>query len=187
MSTLTFRTIAPLMLPVVATRDLDRVAHHRVMRGGHLMIETTIDGNMLGTFSTYGPAEAAACEALERDCACRSCGDYSLAPMCAACAESDPPTGGWGDPEPGDGPARTYTCFVDGCSAQPVHMHGDNPLCCAHYAEYSGTRCLCTNVPSICETCDGEGRIPCGDGCGDQAGGWAETCPDCDGKSIVLV
>ena len=100
----TRRAIPPLMLPVVQTRDLDRIAHHRVMIGGQLMLKTTVDGNVLGVFSTYGPAEAAACEALSRDCACRSCGDYSLAPLCPACLESDPPTGGWGDPEPGDGP-----------------------------------------------------------------------------------
>lgn len=36
-----------------------------------------------------------------------------------------------------------------------------------------------------CATCDGEGRIPCG-GYGDQAGGWAETCPDCEGKTAIL-
>ena len=33
-----------------------------------------------------------------------------------------------------------------------------------------------------CATCDGEGRIPVA-GYGDQAGGWAETCPDCGGHS----
>lgn len=37
--------------------------------------------------------------------------------------------------------------------------------------------------PNACATCDGEGRIPA-DGSGDQAGGWAETCPDCEGKGM---
>jgi hypothetical protein len=36
-----------------------------------------------------------------------------------------------------------------------------------------------------CTTCDGEGRIPCG-GYGDQAGGWAETCPDCAGRAVLV-
>ena len=33
---------------------------------------------------------------------------------------------------------------------------------------------------AACPTCEGEGRIPAG-GWGDQAGGYAQTCPDCEG------
>lgn len=35
-------------------------------------------------------------------------------------------------------------------------------------------------LPATCELCNGEGRIPAY-GYGDQAGGYAETCPDCSG------
>ena len=36
-----------------------------------------------------------------------------------------------------------------------------------------------------CETCGGDGRIPAY-GTGDQAGGYAETCPDCNGKGTFI-
>ena len=42
--------------------------------------------------------------------------------------------------------------------------------------------CVAEMRAPICETCNGERRIPAG-GWGDQAGGWAETCPDCGGHS----
>lgn len=32
-----------------------------------------------------------------------------------------------------------------------------------------------------CPACNGEGRIPCANGCGDQAGGYADTCQECKG------
>lgn len=50
--------------------------------------------------------------------------------------------------------------------------HGD----CATATELDGG--------AICPTCEGDGRIPA-DGCGDQAGGWAETCPDCNGNLLM--
>jgi len=39
-----------------------------------------------------------------------------------------------------------YFCMVEDCTEPPTHMHGDNPLCCTHYAEYSGESCGCTPV-----------------------------------------
>lgn len=40
--------------------------------------------------------------------------------------------------------------------------------------------------PVACIECDGEGRIPSHDCCGDQAGGWAETCDACNGTGLAV-
>jgi hypothetical protein len=45
---------------------------------------------------------------------------------------------------------------------------------CATVAELDGG----SSPAAACPTCEGEGRIPAG-GWGDQAGGYAQTCPDC--------
>lgn len=80
--------VAPFLSPlVVPTPDLMRVAHHRVIEDGRLVIKTTIDGEALGTFEDYGPAEAAAVLALLRGVACLGCGDHSLPEYCSACVE----------------------------------------------------------------------------------------------------
>ena len=59
-----------------------------------------------------------------------------------------------------------------------------NPETLVMRADEPSQQAACVAEPRapICETCNGEHRIPAG-GWGDQAGGWAETCPDCDGHS----
>lgn len=42
---------------------------------------------------------------------------------------------------------RRYWCFVDGCSYEPRHMFGDNPLCCGHYGEIAKIWCDCADSP----------------------------------------
>lgn len=74
---------------------------------------------------------------------CPTCEGEGRIPCGDGCGDQ---AGGWAETCPdcdGKTPARAYLCFVDDCSAQPMHMHGDNPLCCTHYAEYSGLKCLC--------------------------------------------
>ena len=39
---------------------------------------------------------------------------------------------------------------------------------------------------SICEVCDGDGRVPA-DGCGELSGGWSNICDVCDGEGKCLL
>jgi hypothetical protein len=76
---------------------------------------------------------------------------------------------------------KDFDCFVDGryVGSRPNYRAGDE--LCDEIAYDLCEQGLVDDLPEvICTTCEGEGRIPCG-GYGDQAGGWAETCPDCAG------
>lgn len=73
--------------------------------------------------------------------------------------------------------AVVYDLLMDyaerGLVDPPADAPGDD---CPDHGPYADDDC-----PKCCTTCDGEGRIPAY-GYGDQAGGYAETCPDCDGR-----
>lgn len=81
--------------------------------------------------------------------------------------------GGWEKfgPHPFD-PAKTVRHFRPRLftAGPPVPPSGDDPTAPADPDP----------APGYCETCGGEGRLPA-NGCGDQAGGYAETCQDCRG------
>lgn len=70
-----------------------------------------------------------------------------------------------------DGDSDADECAAD---VNALVIRGDEPV--QHSA------CVAEPRAPICETCNGERRIPAG-GWGDQAGGWAETCPDCGGQA----
>ena len=70
-----------------------------------------------------------------------------------------------------DGDSDADECAAD---VNALVIRGDEP------SQHSA--CVAEPRAPICETCNGERRIPAG-GWGDQAGGWAETCPDCGGQA----
>jgi hypothetical protein len=70
-----------------------------------------------------------------------------------------------------DGDSDADECAAD---VEALVIRGDDPT--------RVSACVGEPVVVVCATCDGEGRIPVA-GYGDQAGGWAETCPDCGGHS----
>lgn len=78
---------------------------------------------------------------------------------------------------------KDFDCFVDSryVGSRPNYRAGDE--LCNEIAYDLAEQGLIDTLPTdvFCSTCDGEGRIPAY-GTGDQAGGYAETCPDCDGR-----
>ena len=70
-----------------------------------------------------------------------------------------------------------FELLSSGATATASALDGDSDA-----DECAASACVGEPVAVVCATCDGEGRIPVA-GYGDQAGGWAETCPDCGGHS----
>lgn len=97
-------------------------------------------------------------------------------------------------------PARVAALIERGCEVRPndysetmrdLYMQGiyvgtvEAALTVNDYGECADCGALVGRndqdaVPAACPGCDGRGWIAAY-GTGDQAGGWAETCPDCGG------
>lgn len=84
--------------------------------------------------------------------------------------------------------ALDHGCAIEDIAADTLVIRAAAPGQSAAYPVQADALLLEADAvlsEAVCETCEGEGRIPCGDGCGDQAGGWAETCQECKGSGKV--
>jgi hypothetical protein len=89
---------------------------------------------------------------------------------------------------------RDYAVLVDGVAVAYGRNYSDAESKRTAYLADRGAECMAATAaeldgagaPGTCETCEGEGRLPAY-GYGDQAGGYAETCPDCSGKGSTQI
>lgn len=80
--------------------------------------------------------------------------------------------------------ALAFDLMIDAPAEAPAF---DPSTCCFCHGLHHPQRCpemrALLFAPDTCEECAGAGIIA-SNGCGDQCGGWAETCPDCDGRGM---